>query len=76
MKKKKKDNNLVCVLIGNTPHYFTSATRAGKYVGLASCSVVWAMTHNNDLTTEKGESIKFSIVDGSDIPYKYINNED
>lgn len=72
--KRKKDNNLVCVSLDGAPHYFTSVTRAGKFVGLAGCSVNWALTHKNELYTEDGKSIEFSIIDGSEIPYKYINN--
>lgn len=72
--KKKKDNNLICVNVAGKPHYFTSPNYAGYFLGIAQCSVVWAINHKNNLTNYNGETVTIYIVDGSEIPYKYINN--
>lgn len=74
MKCKKKDNNLILVNVGRIKHYFTSSTRAGNYLGLQGSSVNWAIVHRNTLKSNKGEDITIEVVDGSDVPYKYINN--
>lgn len=74
MKSKKKDNNLILVSIGKKKYYFTSSTRAGKFLGLQGSSVNWAIVHRNILKSNKGEDITIEIVDGSEVPYKYINN--
>lgn len=72
--KAKKDNNLVLVNAGNKKHYFTSLTRAGKFLGLQSASISWAIAHRNVLTNNAGEKVTITLVDGSEIQYKYINN--
>lgn len=72
--KTKKDNNLVLVNVGNKKHYFTSLTRAGRFLGLQSSSISWAIAHRNELTNNAGEKVTITLVDGSDIQYKYINN--
>jgi hypothetical protein len=72
--KTKKDNNLVLVNVGNKKYYFTSLTRAGRFLGLQSSSISWAIAHRNELTNNAGEKVTITLVDGSDIQYKYINN--
>ncbi len=71
---KKKDNNLILVNVGNKKHYFTSAGKAGNFLGLQGPSVSWAISHRNELTNNAGETVTIEIVDGSEIPYKLINN--
>lgn len=72
--KRKKNNNLICLNIGKRKLYYTSSNRAGQYLGLKGASISWAITHCNILKTNEGEDVTITIVDGSDIPYKYINN--
>lgn len=73
--KRKKNNNLILVNVGeNEKHYFTSTNRAGYFLGLQSNSVNWAIIHQNELVNSKNEIITVELVDGSEIPYKYINN--
>lgn len=72
--KRKKNNNLILVNVGKTKHYFTSATRAGDYLGIQGNSVNWAILHNNVLKNNNNEDVTIELVDGSDVPYKYINN--
>lgn len=73
-KRKKNDNNLICVNAGNEKHYFTSTSRAGTFLGLAAGSIQWAINHKNVLINNKDEEVTIEIVDGSEIKYKYINN--
>ena len=72
---RKTNNNLVKLTVGNDEFYYTSKNKAGMMVGLTTPSVDWALKHNNDLRTLDGKLITFEIVDGSEIPYKLINNE-
>lgn len=73
--RKKENNNLIMVDYGKGKReYYTSYTRIGMKLGLAAQSVKWASLHNNVITTCNNENITISIVDGSEIPYKYINN--
>lgn len=72
--KVKRDNNLIKMTYGEDIYFFTSATRAGLAVGLASASVLWALRHKNQLKSFDGKNITFEIVDGSDVPYGLINN--
>lgn len=71
---KKKDNNLILVNVGNKKYYFTSAGKAGNFLGMQGPSVSWAISHRNELTNNAGEKVTITLVDGSDIQYKYINN--
>ena len=71
---KKRDNNLILVNVGNKKHYFTSACKAGALLGLQGSSISWAILHRNELTNNAGETVTIEIVDGSEIPYKLINN--
>lgn len=72
--KRKKNNNLILVTSGNTKHYFTSANRAGKFLNLQANSISWAILHQNVLVNNRGENVTIECVDGSEIPYKLINN--
>ena len=72
--KKKKDNNLICIASGNEKQYFTSINRAGLYIGLAAGSIKYAMERNSILKNKNDEDITIKLVDGSEIPYKLINN--
>lgn len=72
--KKKQNNNLVLVNVGDKKQYFTSKNRAGLYLGLAQASIEWALSHHNEYWTENDEKVTIEIVDGSEIPYKLINN--
>lgn len=73
---KKRNNNLICIDVEGEKQYYTSASRAGKVLGLANCSVNWAIVHENTLVNNDGKKVRISMIDGSDVPYKYINNED
>lgn len=74
--KRKKDNNLIVVDFGaGDKYYYTSPTKAGWKVCLAPASVKWAIEHNNVLCTVDGRNFRIYLEDGSDIPYKYINND-
>ena len=72
--KKKQNNNLVLVTEGNKKQYFTSKNRAGLYLGLACASVEYAIKKRNEFWGDNGERITIEIVDGSEVPYKLINN--
>lgn len=74
--KHTKDNKLVLVNIKNDDvirkEYFTSYSAAGLYLGIASQSVKWAINHHNELINNRDEKITIELIDGSEIPYKYI----
>lgn len=74
--KKKNNNNLIYInIVGRHSYlYFTSINRAGDYLGIAPNSVKWAINHHNKLINNKDEVFTIELVDGSEIPYKYINN--
>lgn len=72
--KTKENNNLILMTIGDKKRYFTSMNRAGIAAGLATASVKWAIHYGSELITNNEEKVTFKIVDGSEIPYKYINN--
>ncbi len=72
--KQKTNNNLILVKSGNEKHYFTSTNRAGKFLGLQANSINWAIVHGNILFNNKDEEVTVNLIDGSEIPYKYINN--
>ena len=74
MKQKKKDNNLILMNIGDKKYYYTSMNRAGAKIGLQAASILWAIHHGNELMDDDGNKITVEIVDGSEIPYKLINN--
>ena len=73
--QKKKDNNLLLVTSGKKKHYFTSLSRVAKFLGINAGSVAWAIGHRNTLKNNNDEDVTIEYVDGSDIPYKYINND-
>lgn len=73
--KRKENNNLILITTNTGKNkYFTSLTKAGYYLGIASQSVKWAIEHHNELINNKDEKITLELVDGSEIPYKLINN--
>ena len=73
--RKKQNNNLVAINYNDgNMLYFTSTNRVAMKLGIAPASVKWAIEHNNVLTDVEGKVFTIGIVDGSEIPYKYINN--
>lgn len=73
--KKKNNNNLIMLDYGKgKTEYYTSYNRVAMKLGLAPASIKWAIEHKNIIPTCNNENIFINIVDGSDIPYKYINN--
>lgn len=72
--KTKENNNLILITENNKKIYFTSSHRAGNYLGVQGNSVNWAIVHNNKLKNKNNEEVKIELVDGSEIPYKLINN--
>ena len=74
--RKKKDNNLIQISYGEERKlYYTSIGRASVKLGLSVPSVKWAIEHHNVTCSNADEIVTIGIVDGSDIPYKYINND-
>ena len=72
---RKTNNNLVVVSYSNgDKQYYTSMSKAGLKLALAVPSVKWAIDHNNVLTDVEGKKFTIGIVDGSEVPYKLINN--
>ena len=69
-----KGHDLICINICGEKHYFTSATKAGMYLGVQYNSIIWAIEHKNKVITKDDRVCTITIVDGSEIPYKYINN--
>lgn len=73
--KKKNNNNLIAIRYNNGDMlYFTSINRVGMKLAIAPASVKWAIEHNNVLTDVEGKVFTIGIVDGSEVPYKLINN--
>ncbi len=73
--RRKENNNLVAIRYNDgNMLYFTSTNRAAMKLGIAAASVKWAIDHNNVLTDYEGKVFTIGIVDGSEIPYKLINN--
>lgn len=74
--RRKKNNNLILVNIGKDKKlYFTSKNRASMKLGLAIASIDWAIKHKNITRSNNDEDVTIEIIDGSEIPYKYINND-
>lgn len=71
---KKKSNNLIKLTIGERVYYYTSKCKAGMKVNLAPSSVIWALKYHNELWSNNDEKITFEEVDGSEVPYKMIDN--
>lgn len=69
--KTKENNNLIKVTTKDGSFYFTSLNRTAKFLDVQILTITWAITHGN---TIKKCDAKVEIVDGSEIPYKYINN--
>lgn len=73
--QKKKDNNLIAIIYKDGEiQYYTSMTRAGLKVGLTSASVKWAIEHKNECEDFNCRKLVIDIVDGSEVPYRLINN--
>ena len=73
--RKKQNNNLIAVSYNNgRTDYYTSLNRIAIKLALAPASVKWAIDHNNILTDVEGKALTIGIVDGSEVPYKLINN--
>lgn len=73
--KKKENNNLVLISYNNgDKYYYTSMNRAAMKLSIATQSVKWAIIHNKILTDCEGKVFSIGIIDGSEIPYKLINN--
>lgn len=73
--RKKENNNLIAVRYNNgRTDYYTSLNRIAIKLALAPASVKWAIEHNNVLTDVEGKVLTIGIVDGSEVPYKLINN--
>lgn len=73
--KEKKNNNLIKVEIDNQTFYYTSLNRAAYKLGIQSNSINWAIVRGiNPKLPDGTYRAKVSIVDGSEISYKYINN--
>lgn len=73
--RKKQNNNLIAVRYDNgRTDYYTSLNRIAIKLALAPASIKWAIEHNNVLTDVEGKILTVGIVDGSEVPYKLINN--
>ena len=73
--RKKQNNNLIAVRYDNgRTDYYTSLNRIAIKLALAPASVKWAINHGNVLTDVEGKILTVGIVDGSEVPYKLINN--
>lgn len=74
--RKKENNNLVCAVYDDgEKRYFTSTNRAAATYGICEPSVKWCIkSGNTKFETNDGRIITFELVDGSEIPYKLINN--
>lgn len=74
--KRKQNNNLITIRYNSGDMlYFTSLNRVAMKLGIAPASVKWAIEHNNVLTDFEGKVFTIVVIDGSEIPYKYINND-
>ena len=66
--KTNKNNNLILINIGDKKYYFSSIRKAGNFLTEQSNSV-----YENELVNNNKEKITIELVDGSNIPYKYID---
>jgi hypothetical protein len=72
---RKRNNNLIMIKHENGDKmYYTSTTQVGYKLGIANASVLWALEHNNTLTDNCGNKLSISLVDGSEVKWKEINN--
>ena len=72
---KKLNNNLIEFNYENgNKLYFTSKGKAALRLGVTPPSVQWAIDHHNTVVDNAGNKLNINLVDGSEIPYKYINN--
>ena len=73
--KRKQNNNLILITNkDNEKLYYSSYNRAAMSLGLQANSVKWAVNHSKKITDFNGNEVKIELVDGSEIPYKLINN--
>ena len=73
--RQKRDNNLVMINYKDGEKlYFTSLNKAGMKVGITNPSVTWAIKRHNTLVDFNDRQFTIEIVDGSEVPYKLINN--
>lgn len=70
---EKKNNDLICVESNKKKSYYTSNRRAALAIGVYAPAIQTAIDHQETLKNYAGEEVRVSLVDGSDIPYKYIN---
>ena len=74
---EKKDNNLIKITLdcNGKVFYFTSANRAGEFIGKQKYNIMKALKDGtNRIEFSEIGPMKVELVDGSDVPYKYINN--
>ena len=69
--RTKENNNLIKVTTKDGSFYFTSLNRTAKFLHVQILTINWALFHEGLI---KKRDAKVEIVDGSEIPYKYINN--
>ena len=69
-----KNKYLFCINIGDEKQYFTSARKAGFYLGIQASSILYAYKKGNKVITKDNRVCTITFEDGSDVPYKYINN--
>lgn len=74
--RRKTDNNLVLVICDNEKKYYTSYNRAALAIGgVQAGSVKYACEKGKIIETPYNKVITVKLVDGSEIPYKLINND-
>lgn len=72
--KAKLNNNLVKLTFNDgTFHYYTSENRAGYAIGKQVYNINRSIATGIEIIIELGKTCKVEIVDGSEVPYKYIN---
>ena len=75
MRNKKKDNNLVVLKFSDGKKlYFTSMNRAAVHLGINMGSINWMLMRHTTAVTNDGREVTAVIEDGSEVPYKLINN--
>ena len=73
--KRKQNNNLVLITNKeNEKLYYSSYNRAAMSLGVQANSIKWAVNHSKKINDFNGNEVDVELVDGSEIPYKMINN--
>ena len=70
----KRDNGLYHLIDledSNKTLYFTSTGKAAGYIGIQASQLDYAMAKNDGKWSKRWI---ISLEDGSEVPYKYINN--